>query len=462
MSERVRVVVVGAGISGLATAHALLTKHGERVTVTVLESEDRVGGNVRTVHKGPFLIDEGPDSWVANKPHVTALARALGLGDRLIETVPANRRVYVKSERGLVPLPEGLMLGIPTRILPLVRTPLLSWRGKLRAGLDLVLPVGFARAGGEDEPLGAYIERRLGREVLEKLAGPLLGGLFTGDVSALSLLGTFPQLAALEKQGGLIRGSLAMARKAPKRTGPAPSAFLSLRGGVGELIETLEARLGDAIVRGARVTATKRDADGTWVVEHARGRVVADHVVITGPTHVAAALVRPSSAELAHELEGIPYGSAATVFLGYPRAAIPHALDATGYLVPKKEPGGPLAATWVSSKWPHRAPEGDVLMRIFFGAADVDRSDDDLVSMARAEVASTLGVASEPTTTHVARFRRTSPQPRVGHPARLRRIAEHLEGIPGLYLAGSAYDGVGLGDCVRQAETIAERIAGSA
>ncbi len=461
MSERVRVVVVGGGISGLATAHALATKHGERASVTVLESEDRVGGNVRTVQKDELLIDEGPDSWVASKPHATALARALGLGDRLIETVPENRRVYVKSARGLVPLPEGLMLGIPTKLMPLVRTPLLSWRGKLRAGLDLVLPVGFARAGGEDESLGDYIERRLGREVLDNLAGPLLGGLFTGDVSALSLLGTFPQLATLEKQGGLIRGSLALARKAPKRTGPPPSGCLTLRGGVGELIDALAARLGDAIVRGARVSSIGRTPEGAWLVEHARGRVTADHLVLTGPAHVAASLVRPTSADLAHELEGIPYGSAATVFLAYPRAAIPRALDATGYLVPKKEPGGALAATWVSSKWPFRAPEGKVLMRIFFGAADVDRSEDELIAMAKAEVATTLGVTSDPTTTHVGRFRRTSPQPRVGHPARVRRIAKLLEGIPGLHLAGSAYEGVGLGDCVRQGEAIAERIAGS-
>lgn len=458
-----KVVVVGGGVSGLATAHALRTQHG--IDVTLLEAEQRLGGNVRTVRRDGFLMDEGPDSWVANKPHATALCRALGLGDRLIETVLENRRVYVRMADGrLVLLPDGMMLGIPTRIVPLATTPLLSWGGKMRAALDLFLPIGYGKkpSEDEDESLGDFVERRLGREVLDKLAAPLLGGLFTGDVSTLSLMGTFPQLAALEKQGGLIRGALATARKAQaaqKPGAPKPAPFLTLRGGVGELVDALAARLGSDIVLGARVESIVREGDG-YVVRHTGGEAIrATHVVIGGPAHVASRLTTPLSEDLGRELGDIGYSSAATVFLGYSKKDIEHPLDATGYLVPNKASGEPQASTWVSSKWPFRAPEGDALMRLFFGEADVDRTDEDLVERARREVNLTLKVTAEPKLVHIGRFRRASPQPKVGHLARLRRVQAALEAVPRLHVLGSAYDGVGLGDCVRQAETIAAKIA---
>lgn len=446
-----RVVVVGGGISGLATAHALLTKHG--ADVRLLEASDRFGGNLRTVRRDGYLIDEGPDSWVTSKPQATALAKSLGLGDRMIETLAENRRVYMRTQRGLVQLPDGLMLGIPTRILPLATTSLLSMRGKLRAALDLALPIGFRRKMVDgDEPLGAFIERRLGREVLDKLIGPLLGGLFTGDVDDLSLLGTFPQLAALEQKGGLIRGALAMAPKSKTK----PSGFVTLRGGVGELVDALVARLGDRARQNAGVTSVTREGD-EYLVAHALGCERVDHVVLAGPAHVASTLLGSLAPDAAAELSSIPYSSACTVFLGYPRAAIGHPLDATGYLVPDKSPGVPLASTWVTSKWPFRAPEDRVLIRVFFGAADVDRSDDALIAAARTEMRTTLSVTADPELVHVARFRRASPQPRVGHPERLKRIAAALP--RGLYALGSAYEGVGIGDCVRQAESIADRIA---
>jgi protoporphyrinogen/coproporphyrinogen III oxidase len=457
-----RVVIVGGGISGLATAHALVTKHRDRgFDVQVLEATDRLGGNIRTFRSEGYLIDEGPDSWVVNKPRVAALARALGLGDRLIETIPANRRVYVRTERGLEPLPEGLMLGIPTRLWPLVTTSLLSFRGKVRAAADLVLPIGFGRRSREeDEPLGEFIDRRLGREVRDNLVGPLLGGLFTGDVDALSLLGTFPQLAALEQRGGLIRGAFAQARRTPKpSSGVRPSGFMSLRGGVGELIDTLAARLGDLIVRNASVEHITREGD-RLVVNHSAGPTLsADHVVLAGPAHVAARLLRPVCEAAADELGDIPYASSCTVFVAYPRSAIMHPLDATGYLVPRKAPGEPLASTWVSSKWPSRAPADRALIRVFFGQADVDRDDDDLIARAHAEVRRTLSVSDDPHFVHVARFRRASPQPRVGHPERLRRLRAALSSVPGVHVVGSAYEGVGLGDCVRQGEEIAAEIA---
>jgi oxygen-dependent protoporphyrinogen oxidase len=445
-----RVVVVGGGISGLTAAHSLRARG---VDVVVYEATANVGGNVRTLEKQGFLIDEGPDSWVVTKPFATELARELGLGDRLIVTLPANRKVYVRTRGGLVLLPDGMMLGIPTRIWPLVTTPLLSVRGKLRAGLDLVLPI---QRDLEDESLGGFVERRLGREVLDNLAGPLLGGLFTGDARTLSLRGTFPQLAELEKEGGLIRGALKQARK--RATSEKPSAFTTLRGGVGELIATLSERLGSTVVRETRVQRIVKEGD-RFRIERDGGIEHAEHVVLAGPAHSSGKLAAEVSPELARELGEIPYGSSCTVFVAYERHQIDHPLDATGYLVPSRFRDRAMASTWISSKWPHRAPQGTALLRVFFGAEEVDKSEAELVELARAELRSTLKITAEPLITHVGRFRKASPQPQVGHPAKLRRIKALCESIGGLHLAGSAYDGVGLGDCVRQAQAIAARIA---
>ncbi len=448
-----KVVVVGGGISGLATANGLLAAG---IDVTLLEGAPTLGGNIRTVRHDGFVVDEGPDSWVAQKPQVAALCKALGLGDRLVETLPENRRVFVKKGTGLVPLPDGLVLGIPTRLAPLIATPLVSWPGKLRAALDLIAPPGFLRANAdEDESVAAFIERRLGREVLDRLAGPLLGGLFSGNVDELSLLGTFPQLAALEHQGGLVRGALAQARKhGGGNKGPKPSPFLSLRGGMGELVDALAARLGKVARVGAPVTALERDG-ARFLVRHEAGEpIAADHVVLTGPTASAGRLVRGVAAPLAEQLEQIPTGSACTAFLGWDASDVPHPLDATGYLVPRGEGShGAMATTFVSSKWPDRAPAGQVLLRVFFGAEHVERSDEDLVGRARAELGEALDVRKEPRFSHIARFRTGSPQPRVGHPARLREIDAILATNPGLYLVGSAYEGVGMGDCVRRADS---------
>jgi oxygen-dependent protoporphyrinogen oxidase len=485
-----RVVIVGGGISGLATAHALLARKSsfasaDPLDVVLLEASKRVGGNLRTVARDGFVIDEGPDSWVSAKPNATNLCRALGLADRLVETLPENRRVYIATKPSasrrlrltlggradearrpieLVPMPDGLVLGIPTRLGPLATTPLLSPRGKLRAALDLLLPMGFGRVSedGEDESVAGFITRRLGREVLDSLAGPLLGGLFTGDVDALSLRATFPQLADLEAKGGMIRGALAMAAKRPK--GPPPSAFTGLRGGMGDLVDALARHLGDVVKLDARVDgARERDGGGYQLDvtsgDGARATVEADALVLTGAAHVSATIVAAIEPEIAAILRAIPYGSACTVFTAYARAEVPRPLDATGYLVPQTLGRSARAATWVSSKWGERAPDGAVLIRTFFGGEDVERDDETLIAWARAEVADSIGVTATPSLVHIGRYPRASPQPRVGHLARLREVRTHLDRHPGLYLTGAGFDGVGLSDCVRQGEQVAERIA---
>ncbi|GAC1537223.1 MAG: protoporphyrinogen oxidase [Polyangiales bacterium] len=450
-----RVVVVGGGISGLALAHAL----GDRAQVTVLEASARAGGNVRTELRDGMLLDVAADSWVANKPQATALARALGLGDRLIETVRDNRRVYVVSPRGaLVPLPEGLVLGVPTRLLPFLRSPLLGVAGKARAALDLLLPAGFGRErGDDDESVGRWFERRFGREVVEAIAAPLLGGLYSGDVSQLSLRATFPQLAALEATGSVIRAARAIA---PKRVdgAPPPSAFVSLRGGVGTLIDALLDALAERVRLRTKVTGVAWTEDSWTIAIDGGAPLHADHLVVTGTAHGAASLLAPLDAPLADELRAIPYGSAATVFLAWPRADVPHPLDATGYIVTKAQRAAAIASTWISSKWADRAPADRALLRVFFGGDDVERDDDALISLAREELRRRIGVGAAPSFTSVERFRRASPQPQVGHLARVARIDARVATHRGLHLLGSAYHGVGIADCVRQAGALADAI----
>lgn len=474
MSARRRVVIVGGGISGLAAAHALRTApdSATRFDVVLLEASDRLGGNLRTLRRDGFLLDEGPDSWVAQKPHATQLVKALGLGDALIETIPANRRVYVATKHGLVTQPQGLFLGIPSRIRPLLRSPLLTPLGKARVLLDLVLPQGYHRKPGDDEAVGDFVRRRLGQEALDRIAGPLLGGLFSGDVSDLSLMSTYPQIAALEKKGSLILGARALMPKPAKpKPGAGPAAppkspFASLRDGMGSLVDALERALAEVVrreVRVARVEAGRPDSKGAkYTVVDTKGRSYdADEVVLSGPAHLAATLIKGFDAAVADDLASIPYGSAVAAFLAFRNADLGRALDATGYLVPRDLGRDVVASTWVSSKWPGRAPEGSALVRCFFAERHLEADDATLTRLVLEEARATLGARGEPLFAHVARFTRGSPQPRVGHAALVARVKGRLGAHGGLHLAGSAYDGVGISDCVRQAQQVAEAIARS-
>lgn len=464
MGTRRRVVIVGGGISGLAAAHALISAPGarERFDVVLLEASGRLGGNLRSIRRDGFLLDEGPDSWVAQKPQATQLVKALGLGDALIETIPANRRVYVATKAGLVSQPEGLFLGIPTRIRPLLKTSLLSPVGKARALLDLVLPQRWGRKPGDDEAVGDFIRRRLGGEALDRLAGPLLGGLFSGDVADLSLLSTYPQIAALEQKGSLILGARALM---PKRAKGAPvtpprSPFASLRDGMGSLVDALERALGDVVRRERPVDRIEAGRDGArWTVIDAKGGAhAADDVVFSGPAHVAAALLRDVAPAAAEDLASIRYGSAVAAFLAFREADLTRKLDATGYLVPRDLGRAVVASTWVSSKWPGRAPAGHALVRCFFGERHLEDDDARLVELATSEAREMIGTRGAPLFAHVARFHRGSPQPRVGHAALVAGLRARLAAAGGLHVAGSAYEGVGISDCVRVAQSVAEAI----
>jgi oxygen-dependent protoporphyrinogen oxidase len=466
-----RVIIVGGGITGLAAAHAL-EKATERCEVRLIEAAGQLGGNLQTIRHNGFVIDAGPDSWVAAKPHATKLAREVGLGDELIGTRADTRRVYIVWQRKLHPMPEGLILGVPTEIRPLVDSDLLGWDAKLRAGLDLVVPSRKWK-NDEDESIGSFIARRLGGEVAERIAGPLLGGIFAGDPDALSVRACIPQLVEAEREhGSLVVAMRELRRKRREKAGEGEgegegSAFLSLKRGVGDLVLNVAHKLRDAEVltrRPARSMGRLPEGDprGQWVVETDDGPLYADEVALTLPANAAAPLVGGFDPELEAMCREIEYASTATIFLAYRKYDVRHPLDAYGFLVPRAENRPVLACTFVSSKWDHRAPAGQILLRVFVGGAGhegmLQQSDDELVRIARSQVLDLLGIDRAPMFAKVFRFMGVSPQPHVGHLARVRRLLAQVASHPGLHMGGNGYIGTGIPDAIRQGEEIAARI----
>jgi oxygen-dependent protoporphyrinogen oxidase len=471
-----RIAIVGGGIAGLAAARAAVLRareKGEPASIVVLERAPRFGGKLVTERVDGFLLDAGADSWVVTKPQATALARALGLGGSLLGTRPENRRYLVAWGGRLHPVPEGLVLGVPTRIAPLVTTRLFSWRGKARMAWEPFVPARHFH-GDDDESIADFATRRLGAEAADRLVAPLLGGISAGDASEISVRAAFPQLIAMEEEhGSLVRG-MRVARRA--RASAGGSAFMSLEGGTGELVDALVAWLGregasggggangaDAssagvVLRpGVAVEGLAREGAAWTVALEGGERVVADRVLLAVPATAAEALLAPLDEPAARAIGTIGYGTTATVFLGYRRADVRHPLDGVGFVVPRGARRPILASTWVSSKWEGRAPEGHVLVRAFLGGpwaeALLAEGDDALVAAARAELASLMGIDAEPTMVRTYRFAQGSAQMRVGHVATMRRAREGLAAsAPGVRIAGGGYDGVGIPDCIRQGE----------
>jgi oxygen-dependent protoporphyrinogen oxidase len=461
-----RVVVVGGGIAGLAAAHRLVELARDRgwvLDLVLLEAGDRLGGTIRTEEADGFLLEAGPDAFVSEKPWALALAERIGLGPRLQRTDDRYRRTYVVRRGRLHPLPEGFLLLAPTRLGPVLASPVFSWRGKLRMALDLVLP---RRRGDGDESLGSFVRRRLGREVLERVAQPLVGGIYTADPDRLSLAATMPRFRAIERDHrSLVLGlrRTVASREAGAASGARWSLFVTLAGGMEELVRALAARLPAGAVRlGAAATAVARAGPG-WVVRTAGGAsLAADGVVLAGPAPRMADVVRELDPTLAGLLAGIDYASSATVALAYPRTAVRHPLDGFGFVVPRVEGRPSIACTFSSVKYPGRAPAGQVLLRVFLGGACqpdlLDRDDAALVRLAHEDVAALLGIDRPPVLARLWRHPRSMPQYAVGHLDRVAALEARLASLEGLALAGGAYRGVGIPDCIRSGELAAERL----
>ena len=465
-----RVAVVGGGLAGLAAAHRaveLARERGLPLELALFEASDRLGGTIQTDRYEGFLVECGPDSFLSEKPWALALCRRLGIEDRLVRTDDRFRRTYVAFRGRLQPLPDGFQLLAPTRLGPFVRSGLFSWPGKLRMAMDLILP----RGGDPDESLGAFVSRRLGREALERVAQPLVAGIYTADPDVLSLAATMPRFVDLERKDrslilGLWRGARRVPAEAAGASGARWSLFVTFAAGMEEFTRALAARLPPEAVRlKARVTGVTRDGAG-WRLSLADGFAAADVVIIATESYQAGRMLRYTDPSLAHLLDGIPYASSATVTLGWRRADIPHPLDGFGFVVPQIERRPIIACTFSSVKYPGRAPEGFALLRVFMGGAlneaILEGDDKTLTRVARAELGELLGVQAPPLFSRVSRYPKAMPQYHVGHLARVDAIEGCLRAHPGLALVGGAYRGVGIADCVRSGEEAAARLIDSA
>ncbi len=454
-------VVIGGGISGLAAAHRLL-QATPKARVTLLEASDRLGGKITTERCDDFVIEGGPDSFLANKPRGIGLCQEIGIASDLQGVTPRERRAFVVFRERLHELPEGLTGLVPTRLGPLARSSLLSPVGKARVALDYVLPAGRSE---EDESLGAFIRRRLGQEAWERLIEPLMSGIHAADGDVLSLTATFPQLREAERMhGGLIRGVLAGRRSTPM-TPTGRSGFLTPTAGLEELVSVLADRLraqGGTIQTGAAVKSVRR-SDGTFHLRVSDGKTIpAESVIVATPAFRAADLLSDLDPFLSADLKAIAHVSTAIVTLAYRRAEIAHPLPGHGYVVPRIERSPILACTWTSQKWEHRAPEGWELIRVFLGRSgqlqgEILYADDDtFIALARAEAEGRLGITMAPALTRVHRWPQGMPQYHLGHPERIARINSAIVEHPGLFLAGNAYRGVGLPDCIASGERAAD------
>ncbi|MGO9264926.1 MAG: protoporphyrinogen oxidase [Candidatus Binataceae bacterium] len=470
--EPPRIAVVGGGITGLAAAYRLRELAAAQeypLEVTLLEAGRRLGGALDTIRHADLIVETGADSILSEKPWAIALAKRLGLESAIVRTQEQYRKTLVVRAGRLVAIPEGFSLMAPTWFGPVLRSPLFSPRGKLRMLLEPFIP--RRRAAG-DESLASLVTRRLGREVLERVAQPLAAGIYTADPAHLSAHATMPRFVAMERQhGSLVRGLRAAARgrdaEARGTSGARWSLFVSFNQGVGTLVDALAAPLGDSIRHDARVTAITRNpsgnggpADPAWRLTLASGAALdADAIICTAPAFAAVPLVEPHDSALAAALGSITYASAVVVNLAFRAADFPTPPVSFGFVVPITERRTIIAGSFSSLKFPGRAPFDLILARAFLGGAlqtgMTTLDDDALIAAARDEFRALLGVTAPPLFTHVRRWPESMPQYAVGHLERVKAIRAGAAGLPGVILAGAYLDGVGIPDCVRMGEAAA-------
>jgi oxygen-dependent protoporphyrinogen oxidase len=422
------VVVVGGGIAGLSAAYELQRRG---IQVRLLEAAHRLGGVIVTERFDGWVVDAGPDSLLVQKPAAVALCRELGIADRLVSTLEP-RAAYVLRDGHLHQISEGSFLGFPINATALAKSSLFTWGGKLRMASEVVIPRG---PGDVDESIAAFVRRRFGAEAADYLAEPLLAGIHAGDAERLSVRALFPRLLHAEQQTGSVIRSLRALRMQPSRQG----AFVSLPGGVAELVDALAAALNPGTVAlTARATHLRRTA------------------------YIAGNLLRGLDTTLAVLCDTVPYASTATVAFGYQRDQIHHPMRGSGFVVPRLERSPLLAATWVTSKWPGRAPDDCALVRAFLGGGRdpqrLDMTDDELVRSAREALEDVLRIDGAPIFARLFRWTRQTPQYEVGHLDRIAAIERRLLSIPGVFVTGSGFRAAGIPDCIadgRQVATVA-------
>jgi len=480
-----RVAIVGGGIAGLAAAYELEKARGvgADVTYTLFESRDRLGGSLASETVNGVVLERGPDSFLSEKPAGAELCRELGLADQLTPSNDANRKTYIVVKNRLVPLPDGLMFLIPTKLVPTALTSLFSPMTKIKMALELLHP---PRPSRQDESVAALVERHFGREAVDRLADPLLSGIYGGDATQLSARTVLPKLVEMETQyGSLTRGMLAAhkqmrakmaamraaAQEAGGRPGSRPagprSIFTTLRGDLQQLVDALEAHLNSEWVKtSTSVDSLAREANGWRLRSDGRDEFY-DAVILTSPAFVAGKLLASTDAALGDELGAIPYSSSITVNLVFDEAQLGPLPDGFGFLVPAVEGRAMLACTFVHRKFVGRTPTGKAVLRAFLGGAKneslLDQPDDVLIATVRRELSEILGarivgphIPAE--ATQVSRWRRAMAQYSVGHHERMKRVKDRVAALPGLRLAGNAYDGIGIPDCIRTGRNAATEL----
>jgi oxygen-dependent protoporphyrinogen oxidase len=457
-----RIAIIGGGISGLAAAFALEEKRRSgAVDYSLYEASPNLGGVLRTEHVDGCVVEAGPDSFITEKPWAANLCRTLGLGDQLIGSNDADRKTYILVRGRLIPMPDGLMFMVPTKILPTAFCPLFSWSTKLRVAQELFHP---PRPAAADESVASLVERHYGSEMVDRLADPLLSGVYGGEAARLSVRAVLPRFAEMESTHGSLGRAMLAARRKMLRNAPKPAAplFTSLKNGMQQLIDAIVPRLNqNSLFTNAAVEAIQRESKG-WTVSAASKSAHFDAVILAVPAHVAARLLATCSAELSAEL-AISYSSSITVALAYDREVRQSLPPGFGFLVPRSEGKRLLAATFVHNKFPHRAPADRALLRCFFAGSAAENiwqlSDDAITTIVRTELQQILGVRAAPLFARVYKWKSAMAQYGVGHLDRLDRIERLRQQFRGLALAGNAYRGIGVPDCVRSGQDAAQQVA---
>ena len=464
-----RIAIIGGGISGLTAAFSLEEhRRAGAVEYTLYESSPHLGGVLRTERIHGCLVEAGPDSFITEKPWAADLCRSLGLGDELIGSNDADRKTYILIKGRLIPMPDGLMFMVPTKILPTGFSPLFSWTTKFRMAQELFHP---PRTAETDESVASLVERHYGLEMVDRVADPLLSGVYGGEAASLSVRAVLPRFAKMERtHGSLGRAMLAARKKMPSpANNSAPPLFTSLKSGMQQLVETLVLRLNHAsLLTNTSVQSIQPEAAGWTVGVNREARSTglnSDHfdaVILAVPTHAAARLLSICSPELSTELAAIAYSSSITVGLGYDRDVRQSLPPGFGFLVPRSEGKHLLAATLVHNKFSHRAPDDRALLRCFFAGSNAESiwqlSDDAIIAVVRNELQQILGLRAAPLFARVYKWKSAMAQYGVGHLERLERIERLRQQLPKLALAGNGYRGIGVPDCIRSGQDAAKQI----
>lgn len=457
-----KIVIIGGGISGLSTAYYLrkyLAAKNPPAEITIIEKKNRLGGQIATIRKDGWTFETGPDCFISEKPWAIRLCQEIGLENELACTREENKKTFILNKGRLDEMPEGFMMMVPTKIMPFLESPLISFEGKIRMCMDLIIP---KKKNNDDETLGSFVRRRLGEEALDKIAEPLVAGIHAGDPETMSLKNTFPRFLEMEqKYGSVIKGMLARMGNKTQHI-PAFTFFMSLKHGLAELTDKLQELLQPdvKIITNNEVISVRKgydiETENTLIKD-------VDVVVVTTPADIAGNLVKNLDNELSSVLLNFPYVSSTTVSIGFKRSEVAHPLQGFGFLVPGTEHRKIMATTWTSSKWSDRSPEDCVLLRSFLGGAANEKMaylpENEIIKTVLDEWKEIMGISAKPIIQKAHSWIKGMPQYVIGHEKTVKKIEELTSRHPGLIINGNYLGGVGIPDCIHNSESIAQKVA---